>query len=433
MTENKKMDEAILKFPPNFLWGVAVSSHQVEGNNTNNDWHAWEQDGKALHQQVAGSGPDFYNKYKEDFQIAHDMELGAFRLSIEWSRVEPEKGKWDKEAWAHYRRMLEDAQRKGLKIFLTLHHFTNPLWLVDEGGWLNKGVVERFVDYTHKAVKEVGDLVDVWMTINEPLVYASQSYLVGVWPPQHRSFWEARRVAKNMAKAHKKAYTVIHRSLDKKDKRVMVGFAKSVNTYQIYNKYSFKDQLLSLGADWVWNRWFYRLTRGFNDYLGLNYYFHFRIARARFSNWQFFVDIRKEKRDTSDVGWEIYPPGIFDIVMSMAHYGLPIYITENGLAAEKDNKRSRFIVSYIKELYHAIEAGAPVKGYFHWSLLDNWEWEKGYEARFGLVAFDPITKKRTLKESAHVYQTIAGANGITHPLLKFVGHVTLGEITVKEK
>ncbi|MBL7021802.1 glycoside hydrolase family 1 protein [Patescibacteria group bacterium] len=425
-------DEAVLKFPPNFVWGSSTSSHQVEGNCINNDWWAWEQEGLADNHQVSGEAADHYNRYADDFKMAKDLNHNAHRLSIEWSRVEPEDNKWDEREIKHYRDVLKSAKDNNLQTFVTLHHFTNPMWFVNEGGWTSSDAPEIFQSYVLMMVKELGDLVDFWITINEPLVFASQGYISGVWPPQEKAPLKMRKVFRNMAKAHNLAYRSIHNILDTDKFEAKVGFANNVSSYQIYNKHSLVDLAFMQTIDSVWNHWFMRLTKGCNDFLGLNYYFHYRIAKAKFSHVQFFTDIRKERREASDVGWEIYPPGIFDVVMDMSKYKLPIYITENGIAVEKDNKRSRFIVSYVKELYHAIQAGAPVKGYFYWSLLDNWEWEKGYDARFGLINVDFKTQKRTIRESAHVYASIAKHNGIPHDLLKFVGHVTLGEITVKD-
>lgn len=428
----ESQDETVLKFPPNFLWGSSTSSHQVEGNNINNDWWAWEQEGLADDHQVSGVAADHYNRYDRDFSLAKELQQNAHRLSIEWSRVEPEDNEWDMKEVEHYRKVLLSARDKGLKTMVTLHHFTNPMWFVNSGGWLQKDAPEIFQSYVLMMIKHLGDLVDFWITINEPLVYASQGFMAGVWPPQMKSPFKTNRVVRNMAKAHILAYRSIHNLLDKDKFKAKVGFANNVSSYQIYNKHSIKDYAFMQGVDMVWNHWFMRLTKGCHDFIGLNYYFHYRIAKARFSQVQFFTDIRKERRESSDVGWEIYPPGIFDVVMDMSKYKLPIYITENGIAVEKDSRRSRFIVSYVKELYHAIQAGAPVKGYFYWSLLDNWEWEKGYNARFGLVDVDFKSQKRTVRESALVYADIARNNGIPHHLLKFVGHVTLGEITVKD-
>ncbi len=428
----KSEEEFVLNFPPNFFWGTSDSAHQVEGNNTNNDWWAWEQAGKANNHQVSGQAADQYNLYAEDFKLAKDLHQNAHRLSLEWSRIEPELNHWDDKAIKHYRQVLQAARENGLKTFVTLHHFTNPLWFVKQGGWLQSKAPEIFQDYVILVVKELGDLVDFWITINEPLVYASQGYLAAVWPPQERSLLKTKRVIKNMARAHILVYRTIHDLLDKEDFKAQVGFANNVASYQVYNKHSLRDYGFMVMVDWIWNHWFYSLTKECHDFLALNYYFHYRIAKAKLSAWQFFTDIRKERREASDVGWEIYPPGMFDVVMDLSRYKLPIYITENGIAVDKDNKRSRFIVSYVKELYHAIQAGAPVKGYFYWSLIDNWEWEKGYETRFGIVGVDFNTEQRTLRDSARVYSEIAEHNGIPKRLLKFLGHVTLGEITVKD-
>lgn len=410
-----------LNFPPGFLWGAATSAHQVEGNNQHNDWWRWEH--QKRNRERSGLAADHYHRYQQDFDLAKQLGQNAHRISIEWSRLEPHEGEWDPHELEHYKNVLADLKAKGFKVFLTLNHFTLPVWLADMDGWENRRSIYYFERYVRLVVEKFAPYVDVWVTINEPMIYATQSYILGKWPPEKKSLWAAHRVVRNLARAHKRAYKVIHELLDQKGDRPQVGIANSLISYYVYRKHSFIDFLYFKISDFVWNHSFYFLTKGTHDYLGINYYIHQRIKRDRGRLFQFFFDVRSENRELSDLGWEIYPQGLFDILQDMNEYRLPIYITENGIATLNDDKRARFLVSYLKEVYHAIQSGIDIRGYFYWSLIDNFEWEKGFSPRFGLVHIDYDTMKRQIKPSATVYQRICLENSINHDLLRFIGHL----------
>ncbi|MFH1226033.1 MAG: glycoside hydrolase family 1 protein, partial [bacterium] len=417
-----------LKFPRGFLWGAATSAHQVEGDNKYNDWWAWEQASK--HHLKSGQACQSYKLYNQDIALVKKLRQNAHRFSIEWSRIEPKEGQWDYNAIRHYRQVLAELKRQGLESMVTLHHYTNPRWFAEKGGWTKKKNIFYFERYVKFIVAELGGLVDFWVTINEPLVYASQSYLVGVWPPCQRRRWQAYRVYRHLATAHIKAYQAIHRLAKAKGwRRPKVGVAHNAVSIYSYRKNSLGDYLFMRLANFIWNHSFYFLTKGRHDFLGINYYFHFRISRFNFNPVKFFVNIRNEHREMSSVGWEVYPQGIFDILLNMKRYNLPIYITENGVATDNESKRERYLVSYLKEVYHAILAGAPVKGYFYWSLLDNFEWEKGFRPRFGLIDVNYNNFKRTVKNTAKIYAEICKGNSITKRLLKLIGYA----IEVKPK
>lgn len=410
-------------FPEGFLWGAATSSHQVEGNCDNNDWWDWEKvEGHITDGTPSGVACDHYNRYEEDFDIAKDMNNNAHRLSIEWSRIEPEEGKWDHGEVEHYRKVLTALRQRGMKTMVTSWHFTLPKWFVEQGGWESSASVGFFKRYNEFLAKEIGDLVDIWITINEPMVYLGQSYGIGVWPPGKVSKLKSIHVFSKMVLAHKAAYKVIHEVLDDGDKKPVVGIAKNVITFEPYRKQNVIDNMFVYFADRFFNRQFFLWTKGTHDYIGINYYFHYRVKSLPSGTSGFFYEVHTENREVSDMGWEINPEGIFMAVMAMHRYKLPIYITENGLANGDDGKRPRTLVATLKELYHATKAGADVRGYFHWSLLDNYEWEKGFSGRFGLVAIDYETLKRTPRRSAYVYAEICKENGIPHDLLRFMGH-----------
>ncbi len=419
-------EHPLLKFPPGFLWGTAISSHQVEGGNDKNDWWEWEKGpGRIADGSRSGQATDHWNRWPEDFDAARKMRMNAQRLSIEWSRIEPEEGKWDEEAIAHYRDMLKTLKSPPhlFTVMVTLFHFTLPAWIAKRGGWENRKTVFYFERFVRKMATEYASLVDLWVTVNEPMIYLTQAYVYGVWPPGAKSLWRSLRVFRRLSAAHRRAYVAIHEVVRQKiGRNTMVGIAQNVISFDPYRKHAWGDVTFVKLADWVWNHTFFTFTRWAHDFIGVNYYFHYRVAFVPRDYSHFFFQVRNENREVSDVGWEVYPPGIFAAIQDMAAYGKPIYVTENGIASVNDDKRVRFLVAHVKEVYHAIQSGVPVKGYFHWSLIDNFEWEKGFGPRFGLVEVDYETFERRPRRSTQVYAEIAGTNGIAHDLLRFLGH-----------
>lgn len=412
------------EFPKGFLWGTATSSYQVEGGNTNCDWATWERTpGRIARNEAAGLATDHFRRYKEDFTMAADLGYNSQRLSIEWSRIEPRPGEWDQAAFDVYKDMLRTLRAKGMKTMVTLWHFTLPQWFADRGGWLASDAVERFLTYVDVVSRELCGLVDIWITMNEPMVYVAQGYQNGVWPPGEKSAHiHATRVVFRLIKAHRKAYAIIHRHCDRIDHRTEVGTANNIFTFDLYRKHSIVDSMYIWFADNIINHQFVWWTRKTIDFVGVNYYFHHRLAMKPQKISEMFSQVKLEGREVSDIGWEVNPAGIFDALLDMARYNKPIYITENGIASADDSKRARTIIATVKEIYHAIHAGVDVRGYFHWSLLDNYEWEKGFAPRFGLVEVDYATQKRTPRHSAEIYGQIARENGLRHELLRFLGH-----------
>lgn len=417
------------KFPQGFLWGTATSSYQVEGGNKHADWWHWEQEGEHIADgTTSGSAVDHWNRYKEDLALAGSyMHNNAYRLSVEWSRLEPEEGVWDEEAFAHYREILAEAKKRKMTIMLTIHHFTNPQWLAEKRGWETAKIIRYFKRLTKKLCEELGEYVDIWCTINEPMVYVLQGYIFLEWPPQKPSKWLAAKVLWYQTRCHRAAYRTIHAWAKARNRETQVGIANNVSSMTIYRKHSFVDHIAAALVDRFSNHLFYTLSgKRTHDYLGLNYYFHFRMK----SVWHFFKKaapvekMQKTGFESSDIGWELFPHGIFDVCVDLAEYKKPIYITENGLATSNDDKRIRVIVGFLLQIFYAIQEGADVRGYFHWSLLDNFEWAKGYEPTFGLVEVDRATMKRSPRPSAQIYGMIAKKNAIEHAFLRFLGHGT---------
>lgn len=436
-------DEVRRLFPEGFLWGAATSSHQVEGNNVNNDWWDWEQlPGKIAHGDKSGDACDQYNRYRQDFAMARDLGHNAHRLSLEWSRIEPAGGRFDRGAIEHYRDVLGTLKSFGMATMVTLHHFTNPRWLAAKGGWARPEVVGLFERYSRHVAEQLGDLVDLWVTINEPMVYATHGFLFGLWPPEKKSIVLAFRVAKNLAKAHSCAYHAIHEVLGARGRRPMVGIAKNMMVFDPKNPASRLDRMVAEKLDRVFNWSFLDgLATGVmafpvvlretdpkvaktQDFIGVNYYSRTLAAFCLRKPQMLFMDVSvKEDAEKNSLGWEVYPEGIYRILMSVKEYGLPVYITENGIATTDDRQRERFIVAHLREVARAIADGADVRGYFHWSLIDNFEWKEGFTPRFGLVAVDYKTQARTIRPSARLYSEVIRTGLLPQDHLATTGEV----------
>lgn len=386
-------------FPQDFLWGAATSAYQVEGNNYNSDWWEWEQK-RGL--ESSGLACNHYNLFQEDFEQAKGLNHNAHRLSLEWSRLEPQEGNFNTKEINHYLQVFKALKEKGFKVMLTLHHFTLPLWLAKKGGFLHPKSVFYFTRFTELAVKKFSDYVDFWITINEPNVFASHGYLAGDWPPGKKNFWQYKKVINRLAECHKQAYKKIHALLPE----AQVGIAKNYIYFDAAS--SPLDKLACKIAKKFWNNVFYKKTKGCHDFLGINYYFHYKIQAQLAPPFYKMKDAISDTRNNaiSDLGWEIYPEGLYHILWELKKFNLPIYITENGLADQKDKHRAQFITKHIEMIQKAIAQNIDVRGYLHWSLIDNFEWARGFSPRFGLIEIDYRTQKRTARPSARVYANI---------------------------
>jgi beta-glucosidase len=392
-----------LEFPKEFYWGAATSSHQVEGGNYD-DWTEWEMKNAKIKSQnaqlrswpdyilnkypnplqeenyISGRACDHYHKFEEDFNVAQSLGHNAHRFSIEWSRIEPEEGKFNEKEIAHYQRVVNSLHQHGLEPFVTLWHWTIPVWFRDKGGWLNKDASKYFERYVEKVLRSL-KAVKFWITLNEPNVYTICSFLNGSWPPQNKSIFKYFKVLKNLARAHKNAYKIIKET----DPAARVGIAKN-NSY-------FKN---IPGGNYFRNQYFLRKIKKEQDFIGLNYYKSLLFP--------------KKDLPLSDLGWRIYPKGIYYVLKDLKKYNLPVYVTENGLADVRDEKREKFIKDHLRWIHQAIQGGVDVRGYFYWSLLDNFEWDKGFWPRFGLVAIDYRTMERKIRQSALEYTKICKSN-----------------------
>ena len=402
-----------------FYFGAATSSHQVEGGNQN-DWSEWEKETAGLlakkanemntgmrwphfilknypnplqeENYVSGRASSHYARYKEDFKTAKLLGHNAHRLSLEWSRIEPQKGIFNSAAIAHYKDVIKSLRKNGLEPFVTIWHWPLPFWVRDQGGWTSSKTREDFVRFTKKVAEAFKDDVRFWITLNEPEIYATNGYLKGVWPPQKKNPFSYLASLHNLIKAHKLSFS----ALKKINAGFQIGIAKNNIYFEAYQNKPI-NLLLKKAADWWWN--FYILDRIADsmDFIGLNYYFHNRINSGFNKN---------ENKLVSDMGWELYPDGLYYVLTDLKKYGKPIYVTENGLADAEDKNREWFIGESLSAVRRAQKDGADVRGYFYWSLLDNFEWDKGFWPRFGLIAVNYKTMKRTVRKSALAYKKL---------------------------
>ena len=410
------MPEA-LRFPPGFLWGTSSAAHQVEGGNRNNDWWAWEQTPGHIHGGDSSEvACDHYNRFAEDFRLLRKMRNNAHRLSIEWSRVEPSPGQFDARAFRHYRDVLSALREDGIEPMLTLHHFTSPLWFIERGGWTAEESVTAFVRFVARVVAELGDLVGLWCTINEPNIYAANGWVVGEFPPGHRGdaagFY---RVLAHMRQAHEAVYELIHSVLP--DPRVGLSHHKFLFLPATENR---RDVLAARAANAFMDRWpagrgrFQRAWDASCDWVGVAHYWAqmaaFDLTRP---GDQFIHRFNVPGKALTDMGWASDPAWMRSVLNEVKGLGKPVYITENGISTADDGVRQEYLKGILRSVWEAIdEDGVDVRGYFHWTSMDNFEWARGYSQRFGLIAVDRTTLERTIKPSGQLYARIAAANAL---------------------
>ena len=408
------------QFPAGFLWGTSTSSHQVEGNNRWNDWWEYEQAGRLPY--VSGEACRHYELFEKDFDLARSWGHNAHRLSIEWSRIEPSEGRWNTDAMAHYRAVIRALRERDLEPVVTLHHFTNPAWFSRSGGWLRRDSARLFARYAEYVGQHLGAEVKYWLTINEPTVYVMQGYINGEWPPCLPLAWrKAVRAFKNLARAHVAAYQALHRS--RQD--VMVGFAHNAPLIVACDPMRRRDRMAAALRDLILNRAFFHLigalSRGLRrppsnlDFLGLNYYTRVTVHSVGWGAGAFLGRVcrlphRQDRGPFSATGWEIYPRGFEVMLAKFSQLGVPLLVTENGVATDNDAVRHEFIMKHLESLAKALQSGVHVVGYLYWSLLDNFEWTMGTEARFGLAAVDFRTQERLPRPCVEVFSRVCHEN-----------------------
>ncbi len=398
----------MIQFPKSFLWGSATSSYQVEGGNANADWWPWE---KSAGKEPSAAACRHYELYEQDFDLIKGLKHNAHRLSIEWSRIEPQEGNFSQKELQHYVDVILALRARGIEPVVTLHHFTNPIWFSTSEGWEKRNSVDRFLRYCDVVVRALAKHVHFWITINEPTIVASHAYLFGAWPPQAKSYRRAKTVLDNFARAHVASYRRIHaiyKELDCSTPAVSIShhIAAIVPCTS-----ALRDRLASFLRDKWYN--FDLLDdlarQNTLDFIGLNYYSRHLVHLKKWGIGNLVWDVCQEKHfplKKNSLGWDIYPEGLYQVLLKLKKYKVPVMVTENGICTSDDKQRWDYLREHLKSVHRAMQEGVPVTGYLYWSLMDNFEWDKGFGPRFGLIEVDYADGKRTIRESARKFAQV---------------------------
>lgn len=498
-------------FPPGFLWGTAISGFQTEAGGSpangdaGSDWWVWTHDAANIGLgHVSGdlpeNGPGFYDRYAGDITLARKkLRSNSLRFGLEWSRIFPTATTGvdisagitlaalqqldalaDQDEVVHYRSVLQELRTQGLVPFVTILHFTLPLWIHDPiaardafatvgandppptgfgpAGWLDSATVPEFAKYAAYVAWKFGDLVDFWAPINEPLVVATSGYvnipgvLEAYFPPGANSFTGTLQVLLNEIAGQAAAYDAVKLwdtvDADGDGRNAVVGTVHNMVFFAPRRPTQPDDVTAASHADYIFNRlWLNSVIAGdvdanvngtidpgehhveFTgkaDFVGVNYYFRGKTLDVGgpvtpvFPLFDFLPTTAYTACPStcSDLGWESYPAGLREVLTTAGSYGLPVYVTENGMANESDKKRRGYLVTHLDVLEQTIAAGVDVRGYFHWSLTDNFEWAEGFEPKFGLFSYDPVTLERTLRRSGRILRHVVKKNKVPAWLVK---------------
>ena len=440
-------------FPSGFLWGAATSAYQIEGAPLDDGagpstWHRFSHTpGRTVNNETGDVACDHYHRYKEDVALMRDLGLGAYRFSISWSRILPEgTGAVNERGLDFYRRLVDELLGAGIKPVATLYHWDLPAALDDRGGWLNRDISWWFADYAQVLFRALGDRVAMWTTLNEPWVVSDGGYLLGALAPGHRNHFEAPIASHNLLRSHAAAVQA-YRTIGKSPIGIVVNLEPKYPASE-----SYEDREATRRADAYMNRqyldplffgsyptelremfgeawpdfpaWDFEELQQPLDYLGINYYTRGLTKNDPATVIERATRVRNPRAAYTETSWEVFPQGLTDILVWVKErYGnLPLYVTENGAAFYDppilidgridDPLRVAYFRQHLGAVLDAIDRGADVRGYFAWSLLDNYEWALGYSKRFGIVHVDYATLERTPKASARYYADVIRANAV---------------------
>lgn len=429
-----KIPGEVPQFPAGFLWGVAAAAHQVEGGNDNNNWSAWE---KALDSKgkprirgghVAGLACDHWNRYREDIALMKELGVRAYRLSMEWSRIVPSEGAWDEASIQHYHKIIDAVIEAGIQPVITLHHFTSPLWFEEKGGFMKRENLRYFVSFSERLFQEFRPKVEMWCTLNEPEVFASQGWFLGLFPPGHHSPRETAEVLRNLLIAHVEVYRAL-KALPGGDTS-RIGLVKNIFQFDPARRWFLPEWIASIVFDRIFNAAVLdtfknnRFTASIFplvsvdepipgasetlDFIGLNYYSHYRIKfQASLSEPIAFGS--RPGDVMTDMPYPVYPEGFYRALKQIGELQRPIYITENGVSDAKDDFRELFIQRYLIALRRFMSEGGDVRGFFYWSLMDNFEWCEGWYQKFGLYSMDPEIRERRFRQGSSIFREVVQA------------------------
>ena len=406
------------RIPAQLLIGTATSAYQIEGA-IDNDWVAWEAADRLKVRGVrCGAGVDHLERWEEDLALLHDVGAQVYRYSVEWSRIEPRAGEFDERALRHYADLTEVLRRRGVIPVVTLHHFTHPRWFHDRTPWETPASVDAFARFTRTVVEALGP-VPAYITFNEPMVLLLGGYIQGTIPPGRTDLKAFRRACENIVRAHVAARAVI-KAFQPKAK---VSIAHNVLRFapargylptdrlscqfanRFYN-YSLPTALITGELDlWaplmVKHRAYFPEAEASLDFIGLNYYSRVHLKTQLSSKSKIEpIYLDRAKRGLTDIGWEDYPQGLYLLLRGFARFGVPLWITENGIDDRSGKRRSRFLYEHLSAVLKAVSEGVKVEAYLYWSLLDNFEWLEGFGPRFGLYQVDFRTNVRRATPTA---------------------------------
>ena len=385
-----------ITFPDGFLWGTATAAHQVEGSNWNNNWWEWEHNPASPCVDVSGDSCDHYTRYPADIALLRELGFGAYRFSLEWSRIEPERGEWSRVQLDHYKRMIATCRENELLPVVTFHHFTDPRWIAAEGGWENPQTVDEFARFCEYAVNGLGDDIGIACTLNEPNVVAMMGYILGQFPPGAADF-DRYLVANDLLRqAHDKSRDILKAGPG----NFPVGMTLSMADW--YAERGGED-VMAMARNQMED--VFLESAQADDYVGAQMY-----TRITMSTDGLPLMARPDTRTTL-MGYEFWPQAAEATVRYAAEKArVPVIVTENGIATADDAERIEYVTAALEGVKRCIDDGIDVRGYFYWSCLDNFEWAEGWKPAFGLVAVDRATQQRTVKPSARWLGRIARTN-----------------------
>lgn len=396
-----------MTFPKGFLWGVATSSHQIEGADVDSDWWDWEEKGRVGNGARSGEACDSWDKWRKDNEWIERLGLNCYRFSVSWARIEPREGSWNREAVEHYKEMMRDLRRRKIKTMLCLNHCVNPLWFSKKGGWEKSRNIDYFLRFVKRLAGEVGAGVDYWITFNEPVTTVAPGYVLGVWPPFRKNLWLAKRAMDNLVTAHKLVYRILHEIKSSARVGVVMAMMK-------YEAEGWGTGMLAKYLDRTVNHDFLDRVRDELDWVGVNYYSRIRLIWDLKWLWKMMTGRVGDLKLPGHGGWrskvmglEIYPEGLRWAIEAVEEMKKPIFVSENGYEDTNDRLRRKFIKEHLRVLKLCLEEGKDVRGYFYWTLMDNFEWTFGYGPKFGL-----LTRDRKPKGSAWMLKRVAESNSM---------------------
>ncbi len=397
-----------------FLWGVATSAFQLEGSPYA-DWTSWDS--------ILNSRPDVtnhYDLYKEDLCLLKELGVNAYRFSLEWSRIQPRENEWNEEAISHYQDIINILLENNIEPMVTIHHFTHPLWFIKKYPWHVDTSIEKFLVFVEKIISTIKG-VKYWITFNEPYILLLGGYLEGCMPPGIKDTDLAIKALKNILSCHGRVYDIIHSKMPD----AMVSVAHNMAAFSPWRRWNPLDKLLTKIAKYFYNHSLLDAfitgkllikfpfkkpievnvpIKGKLDFFGVNYYTRIHIRFNPFRKMG--VELRHLDLDgygLTDIGWEIHPHGLEKVLRYASKLKVPLIITENGIATHDNEKKIKFMKKHIDVVEKCIKDGLDIKGYFYWSLIDNYEWLQGLDARFGLYKVDFDTLKRKPTNAAAYY------------------------------